>query len=160
MEHIIQEQFLPISREEAWEFFSHPLNLDKITPDDLGFSTTSCPEGPVYPGAIIIHRLQVAPFIAIPWVTEIKAVEKGYSFVDEQRFGPYSFWHHRHSFEDAEGGVLIRDEVHWKAPFEPFSAPVKALFVKPKTLGIFEHRKKILADYFAKESSPDAPESA
>ena len=160
MEHIIQEQFLPISREEAWEFFSHPLNLDKITPDDLGFSTVRCPEGPVYPGAIIIHRIQLAPFIAIPWVTEIKAVDKGYSFVDEQRFGPYRFWHHRHSFEDAEGGVLIRDEVHWKAPFEPFSAPVKALFVKPKTLGIFEHRKKILADYFAKDASSVSQEQA
>ncbi|MDQ8191031.1 SRPBCC family protein [Roseibacillus persicicus] len=149
MEHIVQEQFLPISRAEAWEFFSHPLNLDKITPDELGFSTVSCPDGAIYPGAIIIHRLQLAPFLAIPWVTEIKAVDEGFSFVDEQRFGPYRFWHHRHSFEETEGGVLIRDEVHWKAPFEPFSAPVKALFVKPRTLAIFEHRKQVLADYFS-----------
>lgn len=152
MERLEQEQFLPISREEAWEFFSHPLNLDKITPDDLGFSTESCPEGAVYPGAIIIHRIQIAPGLSMKWVTEIKAVEEGYSFVDEQRFGPYRFWHHRHSFEEVEGGVIIRDLVHWSVPFEPFTAPIKALFVKPKTLQIFEHRKKILADYFAKDS--------
>ena len=153
MEHIVQEQILPISRAEAWEFFSHPHNLEKITPNNLGFSTTSCPAGAIYPGAIIIHRLQLAPFLAIPWVTEIKTVEEGHAFVDEQRFGPYRFWHHRHSFTDTEGGVLIRDEVHWKAPLEPFSAPVKALFVKPRTLALFEHRRQILADYFGASKS-------
>ena len=149
MERLEQEQFLPISREEAWAFFSHPHNLDKITPTDLGFSTESCPEGAIYPGAIIIHRIKIAPAIHLKWVTEIKSVEAGYSFVDEQRFGPYRFWHHRHSFEEVEGGVIIRDLVHWAVPFEPLTAPIKKLFIKPKTLGIFTHRKKILADYFA-----------
>lgn len=154
MEHLVQEQILPIPLATAWEFFSDVKNLDKITPAEMGFSTISAPEGPVYPGALIIHRLQLAPFIAMKWVTEIKVVDYQKSFIDEQRFGPYRFWHHRHSFEEVPEGTLIRDEVYWKVPFEPFSWPVKALFVKPKTQGIFEHRREILADYFSKTETP------
>ena len=34
-------QHLPISLEEAWDFFSSPNNLAKITPPDMGFIITS-----------------------------------------------------------------------------------------------------------------------
>lgn len=150
LEKLEQEQFLPISREEAWEFFSHPKNLDAITPDDLGFEITSSLEERMYEGQIITYRIEIFPGIHAPWVTEIKSVTPGYAFVDEQRFGPYAFWHHRHSFEDTEGGTLMKDVVHWKAPFEPFSWPVKQLLVKPKVEKIFGFRKEILEKRFGR----------
>ncbi len=155
MECTKQEQVLPISREEAWDFFSRPENLDKITPAEMGFSTISAPEGQVYPGAIIIHHVKLAPAIKMKWVTEIKAVDPGFSFVDEQRYGPFGFWHHRHSFHEHQDGCLIRDLVHWKLPLEPFSLPVKALFVKKQVYDLFSHRKTVLDEYFAKTASKD-----
>jgi len=50
----------------------------------------------MYPGQIIQYK--VSPFIGITttWVTEITHVKKGEYFADEQRFGPYYLWHHKH----------------------------------------------------------------
>lgn len=143
-----QSQFLPISISEAWEFFSTPRNLDEITPDDLGFRIVYQPGEKMYEGQIIEYQVMVAPFIWLPWVTEIKFVKEGHSFIDEQRFGPYKFWHHIHTFEEVEGGVLIKDLVHYALPFWPFGELGHGLFVKPKLEKIFGFRQKILEDRF------------
>jgi ligand-binding SRPBCC domain-containing protein len=143
-----QQQRLPISGEEAWEFFSSPANLDAITPDDLGFRITS-PELPrMFEGQIITYRVKIAPLLWVPWVTEIKCVDEGRSFVDEQRFGPYRFWHHRHHFEAVDGGVLMTDLVHYGLPFGPLGDLAHALFVRRKLEWIFRFRKRVLAKRF------------
>ena len=113
MHTLEQEQWLPISQKEAWEFFSSPRNLDKITPPDLGFKIKTLPSEVMYEGEIITYDVKMAPGVWIPWVTEIKAVDEGRSFIDEQRSGPYRFWHHRHSFEEKDGGTLMKDLVHY-----------------------------------------------
>jgi ligand-binding SRPBCC domain-containing protein len=143
-----QEQVLPISLEEAWAFFSSPANLNEITPSDLGFEITSAPEAKMYDGQIITYRVRIAPFVWLPWVTEIKCVDEGRSFIDEQRFGPYKFWHHRHEFEPVPGGVLMRDKVHYGLSFGPFGGIAHALFVRRKLEWIFGFRKRILAERF------------
>ena len=143
-----QEQFLPISIAEAWEFFSSPANLNEITPPDLGFQITSAPEPKMYEGQIITYRVRIAPFVWLPWVTEIKCVDEGRSFIDEQRFGPYKFWHHRHEFEAVSGGVLMRDKVHYGLAFGPLGGIAHALFVRRKLEWIFSFRKRILAERF------------
>jgi ligand-binding SRPBCC domain-containing protein len=145
-----QEQTLPISLDEAWDFFSSPANLDAITPDDLGFHITSPLAGKMFDGQIITYRVRIAPLVHVTWVTEIKCVEESCAFVDEQRFGPYKFWHHRHEFEAVPGGVLMRDKVHYALPFGPFGAIAHALFVRRKLERIFGFRKKLLADRFGK----------
>jgi ligand-binding SRPBCC domain-containing protein len=147
--HILeQEQTLPISLDEAWDFFSSPANLDAITPDDLGFEITSPLAGKMFDGQIITYRVRIAPLVHVTWVTEIKCVEEGRSFVDEQRFGPYKFWHHRHEFEAVPGGVLMRDKVHYALPFGPFGAIAHALFVRCKLEWIFGFRRQLLARRF------------
>ncbi len=83
-----QSQFLPISRQDAWDFFSTPKNLDEITPDELGFKIVYQPGEKMYEGQIIEYKVMIAPGIWVPWVTEIKCVKEGESFIDEQRFGP------------------------------------------------------------------------
>jgi len=143
-----QEQFLPIPLEEAWEFFSAPGNLNEITPPDLGFQVTHLDGERMYEGQIITYRVKLAPGLWIPWITEIKAIDEGRSFIDEQRFGPYKFWHHRHSFEAAEGGVLMRDNVYYGLGFGPFGGLAHSLFVRRKLLWIFESRRKILFERF------------
>jgi ligand-binding SRPBCC domain-containing protein len=139
-----QEQLLPITPDQAWDFFSSPANLDEITPDDLGFQITSAPEPRMYEGQIITYRVRIAPGLHMNWVTEIKCVEPGASFIDEQRFGPYRFWHHRHTFEAVPEGVLMRDKIHYALPFGPCGAIAHALFVRRKLRWIFHCRREIL----------------
>jgi len=147
--HVLeQEQVLPISIAEAWEFFSSPRNLDSITPPDLGFRIEHCPGGRMYEGQIITYKVKIAPGFWVPWVTEIKAVEEGRAFVDEQRAGPYRFWHHRHAFEECDGGVKMSDLVHYALPFGPFGGIAHAMFVRRKLEWIFGFRTKILAEKF------------
>ena len=145
-----QTQFLPINLAEAWDFFSSPANLDEITPDDLGFKIIYQPGDKMYEGQIIEYRVMVLPGVWLPWVTEIKAVKLGESFIDEQRFGPYKFWHHLHSFEETEGGVLMKDLVHYALPLWPFGEIGHGIFVRPKLEKIFGHRKAVLEKRFAK----------
>lgn len=149
-----QEQTLPISLDEAWDFFSSPGNLDAITPDDLGFHITSPLAGKMFDGQIITYRVRIAPLVYVTWVTEIKCVEEGRAFVDEQRFGPYKFWHHRHEFESVPGGVLMRDKVHYALPFGPFGAIAHALFVRRKLEWIFGFRRKLLEEKFGQSTCP------
>lgn len=147
--HVLeQEQILPISKEEAWAFFSTPRNLDEITPSDLGFRIEHCEDGPMFEGQIITYRIKIAPLVWISWVTEIRAVEEGESFVDNQMCGPYALWHHRHSFEDVDGGVKMKDRVYYAVGFGPFGAVAHALFVRKKVRGIFEDRRKMLEERF------------
>jgi len=149
MMHVLeQEQELPITPEEAWAFFSSPRNLDAITPPDLGFRIESCRSETMHEGQIITYRVKVAPGLWLPWVTEIKAVDEGRSFVDEQRFGPYKFWHHRHGFEAVDGGVRMVDLVHYALPFGPLGAIVHALFVRRKIEWIFRFRRRELERRF------------
>lgn len=145
-----QSQFLPITLHEAWDFFSSPRNLDEITPDDLGFKIVHLPGEKMYEGQIIEYRVMIFPGVWVPWVTEIKAVTEAKAFIDEQRFGPYKFWHHIHTFEEMEGGVMMKDLVHYALPFWPFGEIGHGLFVRPKLEKIFTHRKAVLAERFAK----------
>ncbi len=147
---LIQEQSLPISRDEAWEFFSTPRNLNEITPPEMGFEIINDPGEKMFEGQIIAYRIRLLPLVHVSWVTEIKAVEVGRSFIDEQRFGPYKFWHHRHTFEDVPGGVLMRDSVYYGLSFGPFGAIAHAGFVRRKLESIFRSRREILAHRFGK----------
>ncbi len=146
-----QQQFLPISIEKAWDFFSNPKNLDEITPDELGFKIVKLEGDKMYEGQIIEYRVKVAPALWLPWVTEIKNVDEGVSFIDEQRFGPYRFWHHRHQFTAVEGGVEMEDLVNYSLPFWPFGELGHEVFVKKKLDRIFGFRREILEKRFGGE---------
>lgn len=147
--HLLEQtQVFPISIGEAWSFFSSPANLDAITPPDLGFRIVSRLPPRMYEGQIITYRVKLAPFVHVTWVTEIKAVDEGRSFIDEQRFGPYAFWHHRHVFETVEGGVRMTDAVHYGLPFGPFGSIAHRVYVRRKLEWIFGYRKRVLEERF------------
>jgi ligand-binding SRPBCC domain-containing protein len=99
---------------------------------------------------VISYRIGILPLVNVAWVTEIKCVEEGRSFVDEQRFGPYKFWHHLHAFEDIPGGVLMRDLIHYGLGFGPFGEIAHAVFVRKKLKSIFGFRREILEERFGK----------
>lgn len=142
------KQFLPITLDEAWDFFSDPMNLNTITPDDMGFKTLSGADRKMYPGQIIQYI--VTPLLNIPmkWVTEITHVDHKRFFVDEQRFGPYALWHHKHFFKEVPGGVEMEDIVDYKLPMGILGQLVHPILVKPRLHQIFDYRRKKLIELF------------
>lgn len=143
-----KKQQLPISVEKAWLFLSDPKNLKTITPDYMGFDIVSGESDKMYPGQIIEYI--VKPILGIPnkWVTEITHVVENKYFVDEQRFGPYSLWHHKHFIKEIPNGVEMEDLIHYKIPFGFVGQLVHPLLVKPKLEQIFEYRQKKLIELF------------
>jgi len=145
-------QFIPISLDAAWDFFSHPKNLAVMTPEYLNLKFTNELYGDeMYPGQVMTYN--VRPVLGIPmfWMTEITHVMTKKYFVDEQRFGPYAMWHHQHHFEEVEGGVLMTDLIHYKAPLGFLGDIAVALFIKKQLEGIFEFRKKKVEELFPKK---------
>lgn len=136
-------QKIPVGLDKAWEFFSNPSNLAVITPDTMGFTTISKYHGDsMYAGQIIEYK--VSPVLGIPlyWMTEITHVEDKKYFVDEQRYGPYSLWHHQHHFKAIEGGVEMTDIIHYKLPLWFLGDIANRLMVKKQLKKIFDYRYK------------------
>ena len=144
--HAVQK--LPISMETAWDFLSNPANLKTITPDYMGFHILKGADRKMYPGQIIQYI--VTPIAKIPtkWVTEITHVKELEYFVDEQRFGPYALWHHKHFIKPIEGGVEMEDIVDYKLPLGVLGQLAHPILVKPKLKEIFDYRKNKLEEIF------------
>lgn len=142
------KQNLPITLEEAWKFISDPKNLEVITPDSMGFVTLSGDEKEMFAGQLIHYKITPLLGITMQWVTEITHVQEKKFFVDEQRFGPYAFWHHKHFLKEIPGGVEMEDIVHYSVPMGILGQLVHPFLVKPKLEGIFEYRKKKLIELF------------
>jgi ligand-binding SRPBCC domain-containing protein len=146
---LTSEQVLPLSLEKAWEFFTLPTNLDRITPKEMEFRITNNPPNKTYKGLIITYKIGALPFIKSNWITEITHLEEQKFFVDEQRFGPYAMWHHEHHFKAvSDNEVLMTDIVNFKLPFGILGDLVAGNYVKNKVKFIFESRYEILEKTF------------
>lgn len=143
-----RKQKIAMDMAEAWDFFSNPNNLPLITPPSLNLNIKSDLPEKMYTGMIITYT--VAPILNIPmtWVTEITHVEEPNFFIDEQRFGPYKFWHHQHKFKEIEGGVEAIDLVHYALPLDPLGRIANELMVKKQLDEIFKFRSKYLEKEF------------
>ncbi len=104
----------------------------------------------MFAGMIIQYIIK--PILRMPmrWVTEITHVEESKYFIDEQRFGPYKFWHHLHRFEERNGKLIMEDIVNYALPFGILGRIVNKLFVGKKVKEIFTHREKVLDELFNK----------
>lgn len=140
--------FLPVTLEQAWDFFSDPGNLVKITPPDMDFRITSPEQKTLYAGQIITYTVRPLLGVAVNWTTEITHVDKPNLFVDEQRFGPYRFWHHQHRFREVDGGVEMHDLVHYLLFHEQFAVLINRMIVAPRLRRIFDYRSKVLKEIF------------
>lgn len=141
-------QFLPISLEAAWDFFSNPRNLPDITPPALGFQITSAVPDKMYAGMVVSYTVTPFAGFKVDWTTEITHVKELEFFVDEQRFGPYRFWHHQHFFQQLPGGMEMSDKVTYLLPFQPFGQ-IAAGFVRKKLEQIFDYRQQMLQHKFS-----------
>ena len=142
-------QILPINLEQAWNFFSDPGNLVKITPPDMDFRITSPPQNCTYAGQIITYTVRPLLRMAVNWTSEITHVDRPNFFVDEQRFGPYRFWHHQHRFREVPGGVEVHDLVHYLLHHDQLAGMINRMVVAPRLRRIFDYRSSILKEIFA-----------
>ncbi len=142
------KQKLPISVQEAWDFLSDPENLKIITPDYMGFQIIGGADRTMYPGQIIQYTVTPIAGLKTTWVTEITHMDNQNYFVDEQRFGPYALWHHKHFIKEVSGGVEMEDIIDYKLPFGILGQLAHPILVKPKLKDIFEYRREILTSLF------------
>lgn len=138
--------------DEAWAFFSSPLNLQKITPPDMRFVVTSdyTADTKMYAGMIITYKISPLAGIKLNWMTEITHVHDRQYFVDEQRFGPYALWHHQHHFKEIPGGVEMTDILHYAIPFGIIGRLTNNVYVGKKVKDIFDYRVKAVEELFGK----------
>ena len=133
-------QLVKAPMSKVWDFFSSPANLGKITPAEMNFKIVEMDGDRMFLGQKIRYRVTVMPMVRVTWVTEITEAVENKSFVDEQRKGPYSLWRHRHTFEEAPGGVLMADVVEYAIPFGFIGRIANALFVAREVRRIFAFR--------------------
>ncbi len=153
MYRLERTQILDISLEKAWDFFSSPHNLQKITPDTLSFEILEPIPQKMYEGMFISYKISPLPLYTTHWVTEITHIENLSFFVDEQRQGPYKVWHHEHHFKALnQSQVEMTDILHYAMPFGILGKIVHSLFIKKRIEGIFDFRYQYLEQLFNTKS--------
>jgi len=145
-----RETLLPVSLAKAWDFFSSPYNLAKITPAQMDFKVVT-PNLPtqIHNGLKIEYVVRPLAGVPLKWLSEISAVNAPYSFVDEQLKGPYAYWHHEHIFEErAAGEVLMTDKVTYSVPLGFLGRLANTLIVRKKLEEIFDFRTAKIQEIF------------
>ncbi len=133
---------LPLGREEVFAFFAAAENLERITPPELKFRIISPTPIAIAAGTLINYRLSLFGLSFI-WRSQIAHWDPPHSFVDEQLKGPYSFWHHTHTFTESDEGTVIGDRVLYRLPLWPLSA-IGLPLVKLQLNRIFAYRQQAI----------------
>lgn len=143
--------WLPQSRAQIFSFFSDPANLDAITPPWLHFKILTPSPMTIKEGTLLHYRLRVHG-IPLHWTSKITSWNPLERFVDEQLRGPYRLWVHEHTFQEHNGGTLVKDFVRYATPLDLF---LHRLFVRPDLVKIFKFRSDQLQRRF--DPAQDAP---
>jgi len=148
-----RELLIPRPRDEVFAFFADPRNLEVITPPWLHFRITDLADGPLRTGSTINYSLRIHG-IRINWRTLISRFEPPHQFIDEQIRGPYREWVHVHTFEEVDGGTLVRDAIDYRVLG---GALIDRLFVRRDVKRIFDYRAEVLSTRFGSRPEPGEP---
>ena len=148
------EMLVNRSIDEVFSVFENPYNLVKITPPSLNFRVTNPATVEMRQGAEINYTLRVKG-LPVKWTTRITDYTPPFHFVDQQFSGPYTLWHHLHTFEQTVDGVLVKDAVNYILPFGALGRIVHPI-VRKDLLAIFTYRQNALAEMWggAKITAP------
>lgn len=145
---LTRSQLIPRSRQEVFQFFSRPENLERITPDFLNFHIVSDRPVPMHEGAFIDYSLRLFG-LPVRWQARIKGYEPDVRFADVQYRGPYRSWHHVHEFEDAPGGTLMIDTVDYQMPLGALGALAHTVTIRRTLDRIFDYRQQAVSEIFS-----------
>ncbi len=141
--HILEASTtLPLGCEEVFAFFAEAQNLERITPPELKFRIISPTPITIAAGTLIDYRLSLFG-LSFTWCSRISHWDPPHSFVDEQLKGPYSFWHHTHTFTESSEGTAIGDRVLYRLPLWPLSE-IGLPLVKLQLKRIFAYRQQAI----------------
>jgi ligand-binding SRPBCC domain-containing protein len=141
------ELWVPAKIEDVFAFFSRAENLETITPPFLGFQILGERSPEMKEGTLIDYRIKVHG-VPMKWRTRIARWNPPHEFVDTQLKGPYSVWHHTHSFESKDGGTLMKDRVRFRLPLGFLGDLVAGWMVKRDVKQIFEYRQSTIQSLF------------
>ena len=142
------EQCIARPRSEVFGFFSDPRNLEAITPPWLQFRIVDPSAPEVGTGAEFTYRMRLHG-IPLTWSSIIAEWEPETRFVDVQLKGPYSKWHHTHTFEETPEGTRIVDRVVYRLPLGAVGRFVAGPFVDRDIEKIFRFRQETTAAILA-----------
>lgn len=137
---IRRAQRIPSNLNDAWEFFSHPNNMIKVMPPNLRIKIIERQPRFIYSGMLINQKVKTIFGIKRSWITQILHEDEPNYFVDEQKFGPFRFWHHQHIFTEVFGGIEVEDIIHYSLPFGILGRLFNAIYIKKKLKKIFDYR--------------------
>lgn len=143
MYSLVRELWLPKPLPFVFKFFERPENLSLLTPKNLSFAVRTPSPVPMHKDARISYGIRVLGQ-PLDWVSRITVYDPPYRFVDEQETGPYSYWHHEHSFQVKDNGTLVRDEVQYSISYGWMGRLAHVLFVRRELNHIFDYRAKTL----------------
>jgi ligand-binding SRPBCC domain-containing protein len=138
------ELWLPHPLTTVFPFFASAEHLEQLTPPFLSFHILTSQPIVIFRGRRIQYKLKIHG-IPVRWESEITGWNPPHSFSDDQLHGPYRHWHHEHTFEERDGGTLVRDKVEYAVPGGTL---VNRLFVAPDLRRIFNYRTAILKKLF------------
>jgi ligand-binding SRPBCC domain-containing protein len=144
---ISTKQYINKPLEVVFEFFSKPENLEMITPASLSFNILTPTPIKMGKGSLIDYTIRLFG-IPIHWRTLISDYEPPFRFVDQQIKGPYTFWHHTHTFQSVDGRVEIIDKVIYSLPMGWLGTLAHSIWVRKDLEKIFDYRKNVIQNYF------------
>lgn len=142
-------QTLPRPVDVIFPFFADAYNLEKLTPEFLKFHVLTPSPIDMKSGAQIRYKLKVRG-VPIKWKTNILDWDPPRKFIDNQDSGPYTLWHHTHTFEPTpEGtGTVCTDTVRYQPKGWLLAGLVNRFFVQNDVENIFRYRFKQLERIF------------
>lgn len=148
--HLLEREILLDSEpDKVWAFLSTPANLNELTPPGLHFQVLSEVPAKMYNGLTILYEIRIPFFGKRRWLTEIKHIQEGEFFVDEQRLGPYRFWYHQHQIERFENRqTKMIDRITYQPPFGMIGDVAHKFMVRKTLEEIFDHRAGRLGELF------------
>ena len=136
-----RETVVDTTMDKAWAFMGNPANLNRITPPDMAFEIRSHLPEKMFEGMLVEYRVKIPAVGTRTWLSELKHIVPGHSFVDEQKIGPYQLWYHYHAIEPVQGGVRFIDQVTYNPPFGPLGRLAQILFIRKTLERIFDYRE-------------------
>lgn len=140
-------QYIDYPIEQVFKFFSDETNLEQLTPPYLNFHVVKKSTPSLQKGSLIDYKLKIHG-VPTTWQTEIVDWQPNIQFIDTQRKGPYSMWHHTHIFKKMGDGTFMMDRVLYKLPMGIWGSFFAGKFVENDVNNIFEYRKSCMSKLF------------
>lgn len=136
-----RQQLIRRPLHEVFPFYSRPENLGLLTPPNLRFHMLTPAPIHMKDGALIDYVIRLYGK-HLRWTTLITHFDPPHAFADVQLRGPYSFWHHTHTFIETDDGTVVTDEVRYAMPFGLIGRIAEHLVVKRQLKKIFDFRER------------------